>query len=50
MLKLTIKKLELRQWRPFDVYIVTLEQVLHIALVFAWLTLDNEILARIMEI
>ena len=39
--KLTLKTPEWRQWRRFGVFIVNLEQVLHIVLVFTLLALKQ---------
>ena len=36
--KLTIKTLELQNWRSFGVFIVNFEHILHIVLVFRLLT------------
>ena len=39
--KLTITTPELRQWRRSGVFIVNVEQILYIVLVFAWLSLSK---------
>ena len=42
--KLTTKTPEWRQWRGSDVFIVSFEHILHLLLVFLWLTLNSKCL------
>ena len=39
--KLTVKTLELRQWRRSGIFVVNFEMISHIVLVFPLLTLNN---------
>ena len=45
LFKLTIKTPERRQWRRYGVFIVNVEQISHIVLVFPLLTLNKQMLA-----
>ena len=45
--KLTIKTLARRQWRRSEVFIVNFEHILHLTLVFLFLTLNMYLLAEL---